>query len=64
MPTNPIRPRALEAPCLVCPKPVDLRRACMVWPNGAVAHLDCYNRAQLKAHGRPPSQPELPGASL
>lgn len=57
------RPTALESPCPFCPKPVDLRRACMIWPNGKVAHVDCYNRGRLQAHGRPAQQRELPGAT-
>jgi hypothetical protein len=53
--------RPLEAPCAAgCTKPVDLRRRCMWWPSGRVAHLDCYNRARLGEQGRPSSQRTLP----
>lgn len=45
-----------------CSRPVDLRKRCMVWPNGRVAHVECFNRARL-AEGRPAAQLEL-GASL
>ena len=39
--------------------PVDLRRECMLWPDGRVAHVACYNRARL-VNGRPSSQRTLP----
>jgi hypothetical protein len=60
-------PRAL-APltdrCIVgCKDPVDLRRECMLWPDGRVAHLSCYNRARL-VNGRASSQRTLPLGGL
>ena len=60
MDTSIPRPRPkLEAPCIVgCSHPVDLRHACVVWANGNVAHIDCYNRGRIKS-ARPPEQREL-----
>ena len=45
----PVRPVTEEAPpCRICPATVDLRRLCAVWPDGTVAHVECYNAHWLE----------------
>lgn len=39
-------------PCAVCEKPVDLGADATIYPNGRVAHIDCYNRVASPSHSR------------
>jgi len=66
MGTNEAKPRRRvteeDALCCICRRvdePLDLTKACIVWRNGAVAHITCYNAGRLAPKGRPPAQTSL-----